>query len=354
MASSARLPFRPRLVAAIAVLGVIGAACGGDPDGESVAPVTTTPVDTVAPTTTAEVTGGDDGSTVPPAVPAATIVATTSILGDLVARLAGDAASVTVIVPDGQDPHDFMPSARDAETLSDADLVVVNGLALEEGLVELVADAEANGVPVFTATDHVTLRELTSTDEHDHGDEHAAEEGDGHDHAGGDPHIWTAPLVMAEMIPALADAIGEVVGADLTPRADDVVAELTALDAEVREILAVIPPGECKLVTGHESFGYFAEAYGCETVGAVIPSLTTTAEASARELAELQEVAAAEGVRAVFVEVGTSPDVAEQVSEAIGVPLVELPAVDLPDEGGYAAYVRVLATIIADALGGEA
>ena len=114
--------------------------------------------------------------------------------------------------------------------------------------------------------------------------------------------------------------------------------------------MAAIPPGGCRLVTGHESLGYFADRYGCSLVGAVVPSLSSSAEASAQAIAELRDLARSAEVRAIFTEAGTPEQIAEQIAADVGVPVVELPSHDLPDEGGYAAYLIDLATRIADAL----
>lgn len=275
------------------------------------------------------------------------VVVTYSILGDIVSQLAGDVAHVEVIVPDGQDPHEFSASARDIEQMMTAALVVANGLDLEEGLHDALDQVVDGKVPLFEAGEHVTLRELAEGKE-----DHADEEGDdhGHDHEGGDPHLWTSAATMAEMVPALTDALEAALGADLSAQETAVTAALNALDDQVQTIIDRIPAGECTLVTGHESLGYFADRYGCELIGAVIPSLSSTAEASAKELAELERLASESGVRAIFTETGTPASVAEEVADAVGVPLVELPSHDLPDDGGYAEYLTDLATRIADAL----
>lgn len=280
------------------------------------------------------------------------VVVTYSVLGDIVSQLVGDAAHVEVIVPDGQDPHEFSASARDIETMMSAALVVANGLDLEEGLHDALDQVADGKVPLFEAGEHVTVRELAEgEDAHaEEEDEHADEHADEHGHEGGDPHLWTSATTMAEMVPALTEALEAALGADLAARAADVTAALTALDSEVQAIIDRIPAGGCKLVTGHESLGYFADRYGCELIGAVIPSLSSTAEASAKELAELERLAGEAGVAAVFTETGTPASVAEEVAAAVGVPLVELPSHDLPDDGGYAAYLTDLATRIADAL----
>ena len=277
------------------------------------------------------------------------VVVTYSILGDVVQQLVGDAAAVVVVIPDGQDPHDFSASARDIETMMSAALLVSNGLGLEEGLLEAIHQAADDQVPVFEVADHITVRQFgegepeeAHADDEKHADEHA--------HDGGDPHLWTSPAVMAEMLPDLAAALEAALGVQLADSLAAVQADLAALDADTAAIMASVPAGECKLVTGHESLGYFADHYRCRLIGAVIPSLSSTAEASAKELEALEALATAEGVAAIFTEVGTPQQVAEQVAETVGVPLVELPSHNLPDTGGYAAYITDLATRIATAL----
>ena len=282
------------------------------------------------------------------------VVVTYSILGDVVQQLVGDAAAVVVVIPNGQDPHDFSASARDIETMMGAALLVSNGLGLEEGLLEAIRQAADDQVPVFEVADHITVRQFgegepteagdaaANTDDHANADDHAPD--------GGDPHLWTSPAVMAEMLPDLAASLEAALGVQLDDSLAAVQADLAALDAATAAIMASIPAGGCKLVTGHESLGYFADHYGCRLIGAVIPSLSSTAEASAKELAALEDLAIAEGVAAVFTEIGTPKQVAEQVADTVGVPLVDLPSHNLPETGGYAAYITDLATRIATAL----
>ncbi|MEN9507372.1 MAG: hypothetical protein RI958_3298 [Actinomycetota bacterium] len=280
------------------------------------------------------------------------VVVTYSILGDLVEQLVGDAAAVEVTIPNGLDPHDHAVSAREVERMRQAALIVANGLDLEEGLVDAIHEAEDDGIPVFEVADHVTVRELADggdggDDEHTDGSEAADE----HGHADGDPHLWTDPLTMAEMAPALAEALERELGVDLSESLEQLIDELDRLDAEVRSTMSVIPDGACRLVTGHESLGYFADRYDCTVIGAVIASLSSTAEASSGEMADLIELAETEDVRAIFTEIGTPSGVARQVADEVGVPLVELPSHKLPDTGGYRAYILDLATRIAGALG---
>jgi zinc/manganese transport system substrate-binding protein len=279
------------------------------------------------------------------------VVATSSILGDIVTQLAGDAAVVRVVVPNGQDPHEYSPSARDVESMFTATLVVANGLALEEGLADALHGVADDAVPVFFATDHVTLRALDTPA----ADAESAE--DEHEHGADDPHIWTDPLVMAEMAAALSAELERVLGVQLDERLKVFQESMTEVDAQVRSILSPID-GKCVLVTGHESLGYFADRYGCRVIGAVIPSLSSSAETSARDLSDLLAVARDAGVAAIFTEVGTPAEVAEQVAGEIGVPLVELPSHLLPDDGGgqsgrYQRFIVDLASTIATALDGS-
>ncbi len=272
------------------------------------------------------------------------IVVTHAVLGAVVSDLVGDRAAVTVLMGDGVDPHDWSPSARDLESVYGADLVVANGLDLEEGLHGALEQAESDGVPVFKATDHITLRMVGEAEA-----DHEAEAEADHEHGPGDPHFWVDPISMIAVVEALAPVIGEL-GVDVADRQADLVARLTTLDADVRARLAAIPPEARTLVTGHESMGYFADRYGFRMVGAVVPGLSSQGEASARELAELAEVIRDQGVRAVFTEIGTPRSVAEAIAAETGASLVELASHTLPEDGSYVTFITRIAETIADAL----
>lgn len=273
------------------------------------------------------------------------IVVTTPVLGALVSDLVGDGARVEVLMPGGVDPHDFQPSAKDAERLRAADLVVVNGLDLEQGLTAAVGEAERDGVPVFRVTDHVALRELGEEAGHDE------EAGDaGHDHAE-DPHVWTDPVAMSRAMAALAPVVRRETGLDVAGRLADQRARLAALDDELAGRARTVPPARRVLVTGHESLGYFADRYGFRVVGAIIPSLSSQAEPSARQLEALTGVIRREGVPAVFTELGTPPAVAEALAEDAGVRLVEIPTHTLPEDGRYDTFMRRIMDGVVEGLG---
>ena len=270
------------------------------------------------------------------------LVVTTSILGSLVAELAGAAADVSILMPDSVDPHDWQPSARDVEAIHEADIVVANGLDLEEGLTGAIAEAERAGVAVFRATDHVELRTI-GRDREEHGEE---EPGAGSE----DPHVWTSPAAMRRVVSALAASLVTEVGLDVGERASDLEARLDELDREIERVLAGIAPERRKLVTGHESMGYFADRYRFELIGAIIPGLSSQAEASAADLARLAGQVRAAGASVVFIEIGTPRQLAEAIAEETGATVVELPSHNLPDDGSYFTFMRALANEIAGAL----
>jgi zinc/manganese transport system substrate-binding protein len=283
------------------------------------------------------------------------VVVTTEILGALVAELVGESAEVIVLMPAGANPHTWEPSARDVELALGAAVLVSNGLDLEEGLVSVLESAAAEGATWFEAADHVTQLGLDGragedeADPEDH-DDHEGE--DEHDHGSVDPHIWTDPLAMADVVAALAPVLADA-GIDVGERTEAMLSDLQALDATLTEILAVVPADARKLITGHRSLGYFAERYGFEQVGSVIASLSTDAEPTARELAELIEQMRVQDVPVLFVEAGTPQAVAEAVAGDGGAELIELDTAELPAAGTYAAFMVELATTVAEALGSE-
>ncbi len=274
------------------------------------------------------------------------IAVTYSVLGDIVSQLVGDNATVNVVIPDGQDPHEFQPSAKDIETINNAALVVSNGLEFEESLEEVLENIADSGGNIFMVGEHITVRKTEDGDEHkDDGGDH----GDGDGHAGGDPHLWLSPATMLEMLPALTSALSEATGADLSESSASLSAKLQDLDSEVESIINSL--GECNLVSGHDEMGYFADRYGCEVIGVIIPSFTTTSEATAGELAELKKQVEQYNVPAIFTGLGVSPDTATQLANELGIKAVTLSTHYLDGAANYQEFILNLTNQIAEALG---
>ena len=304
--------------------------------------------------------------------PRPTIVVTTNILGDVVDQLVGEQADVVTIMPVGADPHDFRPSAQEVDELLRADALVVNGAGFEEGLLDVVAQAEDEGVPTVEAIDLVgtiTLADGAGHDDHadgedpdghaddedgEHADEggdghaededgeHGDEGGDGHGRSDVDPHLFTDPVRMAEAARGITEFLGqEVTGLDADALATSSRAyldELAALDAEIADLVERVPEQRRVLVTNHEVFGYFADRYGFEVVGAVIPSGSTTDGASAGDLSRLAGVIEDEGVPAIFADTSSSNDLVDALAaEAGDVEVVELFSESLGEPGGDGA-----------------
>jgi len=280
----------------------------------------------------------------PPMTGGPAIVVSSAVLGAVVQDLVGDRATVSVLMGNGVDPHDWQPSARDVEALHRADLVVVNGLGLEATLEPVLEEVAGTGVPVFRAAEHIgSLRSID--DGVVHHDAPVASHGPGVP----DPHFWVDPLSMRDVVVALAPVMAGM-GVDVADRAADLATRLEALDAEVRTTLEVVPVERRQLVTGHESMGYFADRYAFELVGAVIPGLSSQGEVSASQLGAISALIREHGVPAIFTEIGTPAAVVDAIAGETGVQVVQLPSHALPADGSYFTFIRDIATAIATAL----
>jgi zinc/manganese transport system substrate-binding protein len=272
-----------------------------------------------------------------------TIVVTYSILGAVVKDLVGDQAVVVVPMPNGQDPHEWEPSAKDIEIITEADLIVQNGLSLEGGLEKTLAQADTSGVKTFIASDHITVRKV--------GQGEGIPSGDPDQSVGAsDPHLWIDPLTMKQVVAALADQLKTNLGLDVSNRAKDLENRLDELNSEIVVEAATLPEANRKLVTGHESMGYYAQRYGFKLVGAIVPSLTTQAEVSAADLDALKVLIQENQVKAVFTELGTSKVVSDAIGNETGVKVISLATHTLPPDGSYFTFLRNLTQSIVGAL----
>jgi zinc/manganese transport system substrate-binding protein len=268
-----------------------------------------------------------------------TIVVTYSILGALVKELVGDQADVVVLIPNGQDPHEWEPSAKDIETLMKADLIIQNGLGLEGGLEKTLSQAAIAGVKSFVATDHITVRKVGRGEGIPNG---------GADQTVGapDPHIWTDPLTMKQLSAALADQINTDLGLDVSAQARDQQARLDNLNVEITKMVDSLPASNRKLVTGHESLGYFAQRFGFKLIGAIIPSLNSQAEVSAADMAALKTAIQENQVKAIFSEIGTPTSITNAIGAETGVKVIDLSTHVLPSDGSYYSFMHNLAQTI--------
>jgi zinc/manganese transport system substrate-binding protein len=222
------------------------------------------------------------------------VVATTTVLGDLAGNLVGADARLEVLMPRDADPHDYEPSSREVALLAEADLVIANGLALEEGLEDILDGIRADGGRV--------LEVAPLLDPLQFGEDRGEGADDGPDHSL-DPHVWLDPLRMAAAAHLIAEHLAEIdPSIDWSGRAATYAAELIEADARILAILAAIPAERRLLVTNHDALRYFADRYGFEVVGVVIPGGSTLGEPGSQEIADLVSLIDARGIPAIFAD----------------------------------------------------
>jgi zinc/manganese transport system substrate-binding protein len=269
------------------------------------------------------------------------VAVTTNILADVVAAISKGRVEVLDLMPRGADPHSFALSAAETARVLDADLVVANGLGLEEGLVEILgraADGDVEILEVAPLLDPLPF----------------AVEG------AADPHVWTDPgrmVVAVEMLGArLAELVDDEAATDIAAASERYIAELVELDAEIEGAVASLPAERRRLVTNHHVLGYFADRYGFEIIGAVLPSGSTLASPSAADLAGLAQVIRDSGVPAIFAETSQPDRLIEVLADESGldVTVESLYSESLGPAGGvagsYLDMMRFNATTITAAL----
>ncbi|HEX2410262.1 MAG TPA: metal ABC transporter substrate-binding protein [Solirubrobacteraceae bacterium] len=223
------------------------------------------------------------------------VVATTTQAADLVRNVGGDRTSVTGLLAANSDPHDYELRPHDVEAVADAGLVVRSGGEVDEWLEDAI-DASGTDAPVLDLSAHV----------HREGD---------------DPHWWQDPRNVLRAVPAIRDALtsADPAGAQAyRSNARAYAARVRRLDAAVARCIDGIPAVRRKLVTSHDALGYYAERYGLEVIGTVIPSLSTEAQPSAGDTVELIEAIRREGVNSVFAESSVTPKVEDAIAREAG------------------------------------
>ena len=242
------------------------------------------------------------------------VAATFSILGDWVRIVGGDAIDLTTIVPAGGDAHGFDPSPDQVASIADADLIFEIGLGFETWLDDLV-EAAGSSAERVAVSDGISLLGAD-------GEEH---EDDGHDHGEDDPHIWGDVANAMHAVGIIRDRLAAADpdnAATYEANAGAYLAELDALDGAIRQQTAAIPEDRRKLVTTHDTFGYYAHAYGFEVLGTALSSLTTeSGDPSASDIAGLVEAIEEAGVPAIFADNVSNTDLMEVIADEAGVEL---------------------------------
>ncbi|MFN3350845.1 metal ABC transporter substrate-binding protein [Pseudorhodoplanes sp.] len=246
------------------------------------------------------------------------VVATFSILGDIVSNVGGDRVSVKNIVGPNADSHVYSPSPADAKMLADAKVIVTNGLGFEGWLARLVKSSNTKAPNIVAATG-IKPRKMAGQHAHGHGHKHGHKHSHGHSHGDGDPHAWQSvanvKIYVANIRDGLiaADPAGKAVYED---NAAAYLARLDELDREVREAVGRIPADRRKVITTHDAFGYFQDAYGLTFVAP--QGVSTDSEASARDVARIITQIRKQKIPALFLENVSDPRLLKQIADETG------------------------------------
>lgn len=252
------------------------------------------------------------------------VVASFSVLGDMVREIGGDDVSVTTLVgPDG-DAHTYEPTPAAARQLKAANVLVENGLDFETWLPRLAKAADFSGVTVVATTGIVPRKMSESASaEHHHGHDHdvssAHTHEDHHHHGDRDPHAWQSlqnGVIYVRNIAEGLAAADPAHAAAYRQRAQAYSARIEALDAQIRKTFAGIPAERRQVVSSHDAFGYFGDAYGVRFIP--VAGLSTEAEPSAADMARIIKQVKREHVPAVFVENISSPALIQQIARETG------------------------------------
>ncbi|MBZ0305559.1 MAG: zinc ABC transporter substrate-binding protein [Anaerolineae bacterium] len=307
------------------------------------------------------------------------IVASFSILADVVQNVAGEKAEVTSLIPPGTDPHAFQPTPQEIAQLAEADVVFINGVNFEEGLIEVIENAgeEVNIVVVSQCvkilSDEVSGEAEDSNEIETLCNSHHAQivgeplqdnllytmkcEHHEDEHGSCDPHVWTNPKNVMLWTFFIRDSLIQLDPANTDlyfMNAAAYIEQLQTLMQEIEPQLAAIPEENRVLVTNHETLGYLAAAYDFEIVGAVIPGSSTLAEAGAGDIARLIDLIEENEIQAIFAENTVNADLAQQVADETGIQFYTLYSDSLSQADGpastYLDYLRYNVQTIVSAL----
>jgi zinc/manganese transport system substrate-binding protein/manganese/iron transport system substrate-binding protein len=236
---------------------------------------------------------------------------TTTQIQDFLKIVGGDRVRVTGLLGPDADAHEYEPKAEDARKVAEARVIFSNGAGLEGSWLEDLTKNARTGTRVVDLSEGIeTLKGETR------------EHGDHQDRGEKDPHIWFDPLNAKKMVQRIRDEliIADPAGADVYRRNTSAYErQLDELDQEIRRQIETIPAANRKLVSNHDTFGYYINRYGLTFVGSVIPSLSSDAQPSAAEVTKLVEAIRAQGVKAIFAERSINPKLSEQIAREAGV-----------------------------------
>lgn len=233
------------------------------------------------------------------------VVATTTQIGDFVREVGGNAVAVDQILQPNTDPHDYEPRPSDVADAADAEIVFASGDDLDSWVSDVVDESGSDAVTVDLGSAVAGRRPRGET-----GDEGEI-----------DPHWWHDPVnaeAAVREIAAQLETADPARSALFRRNAAAYLRRIEAMDTAIRTCIDTVPPADRKLVTDHDAFGYFADHFGINVIGAIIPSQTTQAQPSAKDVSELSDLIEREGVQAIFPESSLSPKLANAIAAQTG------------------------------------
>ncbi|QXD14446.1 zinc ABC transporter substrate-binding protein [Rhodocaloribacter litoris] len=277
------------------------------------------------------------------------VVATTSLVADLVRHIGGERVDVTGLMGPGVDPHLYKASEGDVTRMASADVIFYNGLHLEGKMTEVFEQMKQRGIPTYAVTDGIDTTRYRSS---------------AYFTGNYDPHIWfdvSLWMEAARYVAKVLATLDPAHAATYEANARRYVAELETLEAYVRARVAEIPAAQRVLITSHDAFGYFGRAYGFEVRG--LQGISTATEAGAADVQALADFVATRRIPAMFVESSVSPRGIEAVRAAVRARGFDVriggtlygDALGAPDTpaGTYTGMVRHNVDTIVDALLGR-
>jgi ABC-type Zn uptake system ZnuABC Zn-binding protein ZnuA len=266
---------------------------------------------------------------------ALSVLASTTFLADIAQNVAGDRVTVKSLLPVGADPHTFQATPSDVTRVTQSTVLILNGLELEHFIEQMLENAGGERL-IVEATAGLTPRQMAG---HAEGEE-------GHEHEAGDPHMWLDPNLVITYVENIRDGLSQAdpAGAETyKANADAYIAQLKDLDEWIVEQVNTVPAKRRLLVTNHHSMGYFAERYGFEVAGSVIPSFSSDATPSAQEMAGLVDEIKSLNAPAIFLDTADNDVLANQIANETGVMIVsDLHFASLTDGEPAPTYIDMM------------
>lgn len=276
-----------------------------------------------------------------------TVLASTSFLADIAQNVAGDRVLVESLLPIGADPHAYQVAPTDVAKIAESDLLILNGIEYEHFIESLLENAGGERI-VVEATHGLTPSE-------EHADE--IESSENHEHEAGDPHVWLDPNLVITYVENIRDGLIQVDpdGKEVYEQnAQAYINQLKELDTWIIGQVSQIPAENRLLVTNHEALNYFAERYGFEIVGTILPSASTNAQASAQQMTQLIDEIKTSSAHAIFLSDVENTNLAEQIANETDVKIVNdlhlESLTDGPPAGTYLDMMRHNVNRIVEAL----